>query len=237
MSSRLFSLSEIATKLREFAMVLSVGAFVDAPNILNSIANDIEKGQFDQQRLQMALEKVRESIWREFCDEPWKKPILEEVDAILAKGSPSFTAALSLLEEAKGPTETCTQIMRLVATQTSSLVRMHLYCYIYLLQVEGAYDQVLRFLYAIFTKAPSSKADVRSISDNFKNANVGTALIDGWNSLFGMQLVMPPIRSMQIAAWRISRISEPMPPFSSPSTTFLCSFTKSIMSESRSRLY
>jgi hypothetical protein len=181
MSNRLYSLSEIAAKLREYATILSAGAFVDAPNILNSIATTIERGEANEQMLQTTLAKLKESIWREFCDEPWKKPILEQVDGILMKGSPSFTTALSMLEEAKEPTVTCAHIMRLVATQTSSLIRMHLYCYIYLVLIEGAYDQVLRFLYAIYTKSPVSNADIRSISDNFKKANMASALIDGWN--------------------------------------------------------
>jgi hypothetical protein len=181
MSNRLYSLPEIATKLREFAMVLSVGAFVDAPKILNSIADTIEKGEADQPMLQSTLAKLKDSIWREFCDESWKKPILEQVDGILVKGSPNFTTALSMLQDAKEPTETCANIMKLVAAQTSSLIRMHLYCYIYLVLIEGSYDQVLRFLYAIYTQSPSSNADIRSIADNFRRMNIGSALIDGWN--------------------------------------------------------
>lgn len=181
MSNRLFSLSEIASKLREYAMVLSVGAFVDSPNILRSIATTLEKGGFNEQLRQTTLVKLRESIWREFCDEPWKKPLLEQVDSILLKGSPNFTAALTLLETGREPVETCTQIMRLVAVQSSSLVRMHLYSYIYLLLVEGAYDQVLRFLWAVYTKSPSSNADIKSICDNLRRANMGSALVEGWN--------------------------------------------------------
>jgi hypothetical protein len=181
MSIGWYSLSDIAAKLREYATILSAGAFVDAPNILNSIATRIERGEANEQVLKTTLAKLRESIWREFCDESWKKPILDQVDGILVKGSPSFATALSMLEETKGPIETCIQIMKLAATQTNTLIRMHLYCYIYLVLVEGAYDQELRFLYAIYTKSPSSNAEIRSIVDNFKAANIASALIDGWN--------------------------------------------------------
>jgi hypothetical protein len=183
MSKGLFSLPEIATKLREFATILSIGAFVEAPNILNNISTVIERGEATEQMLQETLEKLKQSIWREFCDESWKKPILDEVDVILVKGSPSFVSALKILEDAKAPQETCTQIMRLAAIQDNNLTRMHLYCFAYLILMEGVYDQVLRFLYALHTKSPSSNADVQSICENFKIANMASALIEGWNPI------------------------------------------------------
>ena len=183
MSKELYSLPEIATKLREFATFLSVGAFFDAPNILNNISTVIERGEATEPMLQETFEKLKQSTWREFCDEAWKKPILDQVESILVKGSPSFTSALSILEDAKAPQETCTQIMRLAATQNSNLVRMHLYCFVYLILIEGVYDQVLRFLYALHTKSPSSNADTKSICENFKRDNMANALIDGWNPI------------------------------------------------------
>ena len=181
MSQGLSSLPQIAAKLREFATILSVGVFVDAPNILNNIATVIERGQATEQIFQQTLEKLKQSIWREFCDESWKRPILDQVDGILAKGSPTFTDALSILEKSVAPTQTCTQIMKLVAMQNSNLIRMHLYCFTYLVLIEGVYDKVLRFLYALHTQSPSSNADIQSICKNFKAANMASALIDGWN--------------------------------------------------------
>jgi len=158
--------------------------YVEGPGILNDIAAVIEKGQASKSVLDSTFAKLQASIEREFCSERWMRPIFEQVREILDKGSPNFQRAISILDDAKIPQETCTRIIQLAAAQTTDkLVRMQLRCFAYLILIEGVYDNVLRFLYAVHKKKPFSKSNIKSIFDNFAKARIGSALVDGWNPI------------------------------------------------------
>lgn len=153
---------------------------------MNEIADVIDSGKATEALLKETYVKLQDAVHKEFCDESWKEPILNQVGAILVKGSPNFVQALSLLDSAGKPQETCNLIIRLAANQgaeNDKLLRIILRCFVYLICIEGAYDQVLRFLYSVYKKRrPYSKAKIQSIVENFANAKIAGALTDGYNS-------------------------------------------------------
>jgi hypothetical protein len=178
---QLASLPEIANYVRQTAAALRAGSFVEPPKILDTISYEIEKGAVTDTLLQATWGKLQKSVENEFCDETWKKPMLHETANILDKGSPSFTQALLILDETRIPLATCLQIIGLANAQSDILVAMQLRCFAYLICVEGVYDEIMRFLYAIYKKRPPRKSDLKIICENMKIAKIGNAIIGGYH--------------------------------------------------------
>jgi hypothetical protein len=181
MPKPLSTIHEVATYLRQLATWLSGGVFVEPPKLLNEIADVIERGEATKSQLDETFVKLQKAVKTDFCDEHWKEELLNEIAAILRRGSPRFLQALNLLNDARVPQDTCTQIIKLAASHDKpddKLLRMQLRCFVYLIYVEGVYDAVLRFLYAMYRKKARTKATPKSVSDNFKKAKIASRLIE-----------------------------------------------------------
>jgi hypothetical protein len=96
-----------AEKLREYAKVLGSGNFVDAPAILDNLATDIDARKITGQMIDEGYKQLLNSVWREFCQEPWQSSILNDADTIITKGSPKFIEARRMQDDTIQPQTTC----------------------------------------------------------------------------------------------------------------------------------
>lgn len=92
--------------------------------------------------------------------------------------------AFRTVDETKAPRKTFNQILDQTIPQTVQdvvLIMMQLACFVYLIYTEGVYDNIMRFLYAIYKRRPARASNLKSVCDNLTKAKVGSALIDGYN--------------------------------------------------------
>ena len=170
-----------AERLRDYAKILQVGKFVNPPNILNDVAARIESNLLTARSLNESYERLVAFVWEESSNRPWEADVLNDADAMIKKGLPKIMDALALLRSAVQPQTTCDQIISLASSQQNKTLRMHLLCYVYLILVEGVYDEVLRFLYVHHLKLDTTNAEIKDIATRFAHDRVGESLLSGWN--------------------------------------------------------
>src|SRR5208282_1770264 len=72
-------------------------------------------------------------------------------------------------------------VEKLGYTETDLILEVHLYCFIYLIEIEGVYDQNLRFLYAHHKGIENTEAELKDIRTYFLNEGLGKSLFECWD--------------------------------------------------------
>jgi hypothetical protein len=145
----------------------------------------VESGRATKPALDEAYGNLADAVWEEFSAAAFGKEVLDDVDTIVGKPSPTTLDAANIMRSSGPATRTCREIVKLsnrvLQRKTDISVAMHLLCFVYLLLLEGSYDNALRFLYAHYLRLPSTKANIAEIKSRFDEDHVGRSLFEGWN--------------------------------------------------------
>jgi len=170
-----------------YADLLLVGRFPAAAQILKSFAKVIEAKAADNKFYDENYPKLETVLRKEFClDNSWRSTLFEDTDAIIKAASQApeeLQIALRLVEPTKVRQEKVNRIMFVATKETNEVSKMYLLCFVYLLLLQGIYDQFIRFLYALHKKLATEEANLRSIKTQFIQDHVGATLFDGWNRI------------------------------------------------------
>lgn len=182
------NLSTLSADLRGFAETYRIAALPNAANILDDVSSLVESGKATRSTLDEAYQELTDAVrkdWRIHLAR--RKDVLDDVDAILSKHSPSPTTldALKAMLSSDKALHTCTEIIALsnrVADREGDIeVVMHLLCFVYLILLEGAYNSTLRFLYAHYLQLSHTRANIADIRKKFDKDHIGRSLFEGWN--------------------------------------------------------
>jgi hypothetical protein len=172
----------LASRLREYAALLQVGQFPDTAQILKYFASTIEAQAANDKFYQENYPKLEAALQREFAQGVrWRPRLLDDADAII-KGAPVALDTLRILERTKLQQENLNRILATAIKETDEVAQIYLLCFIYLLLVEGIYDEVMRFLFALHGKLLTTEADLPSVRTEFIKDGVAGTLFDGLNS-------------------------------------------------------
>lgn len=145
----------------------------------------VESGKATRSTLDKAYQELTDAVWKDFVKTAQDKDVLDDVDAILSRPSPTTLDALKAMLSSDTALHTCTEIIALsnrVAEREGDIeVVMHLLCFVYLLLLEGSYDSTLRFLYAHYLHLSDTRANIADIQKRFDEDHIGRSLFEGWN--------------------------------------------------------
>jgi len=172
----------LALSLRQHASLLRVGQFPASAEILEQFANVIETRKADERFFNENYPKLETALRKEFTlGANWRPGLFDDADAIIKVGSLALET-LQIVEPTKVRQENVNRIMITAMKETDEVAQIYLLCFVYLLLLEGIYDEFMRFLYALHKKLSTTGADLRSIRTQFSQDGVGGTLFSGWNS-------------------------------------------------------
>lgn len=174
----------LASCFRQYAALLQVGQFPETAQILKCFANVIETEEATDKFYDENYPKLEAALRREFALEmSWRSRLFDDTDAIIKTVSlapEKLLMPLRLVELTKIRQENVNKIMSVAMKETDEVSKIYLLCFVYLLLLQGIYDEFMRFLYVLHGK-PTAKADLYSIHAQFRQDGVGGTLFDGWN--------------------------------------------------------
>jgi len=176
------SLEKLASDLHGWANLFQTGSLPKVSSILENVSEKMKSGQIDDRMLGETLTDLQKSFWDEFCGGVgWKKDILDDIAAILKKGSPKLDLAMTILQRTKSPQDTLMRVSVAAMGQKDALTQLYLLAFLYLVLIEGIYDETMRFLYALHLHLSSSNTGLDEIKKRFIQDKVGLSLFNGWN--------------------------------------------------------
>jgi hypothetical protein len=176
-----------ASCLQEYVAILQIGQFPETAQILKCFAKVIQAEAANGKFYDENYPKLETALRREFClGTNWQPRLFDDTDAIIKEASldpEKLLMPLKLMELTNIRQENVNKIMFAARKETDEVSRIYLLCFVYLLLLEGIYDEFMRFLYALHKRLPTTKADLDSIRTQFSKDGVGATLFDGWNRI------------------------------------------------------